>query len=116
MYLHNRVDGLGIREVVLHRVLWDLLGSAEDSLAEDKLAITSSKGSGVGGLVGHRGVLGHHHGGPLVPLPLGEHICDVLMTLDEVFLLWIDLRWSKENGTTHVNVLMIYSTSTWCYE
>ena len=96
IYLDSGMHSLRVHEMILHRILWDLLGPAEDSLAEDKLAVPSPQGGGVGGTVGDGGVLGHGHGAALVSLPLRQDVGDVLVTFDKVLKFWIHLN-SKEN-------------------
>ena len=65
---------------------------SEHSLAEDKLAVSSAERRSVAGFVGDSGVLGHGHGGASVSLPLGQNVCYVLVSLDEVLLFWVHLQ------------------------
>ncbi len=77
--------------MIFHRVLWNFFRIAKDPLSKDKLAIPTPQGRGVGRTVGDSSVFGHRHGAPLVSLPLSQHICNVLVTFDEVLKFWIDL-------------------------
>lgn len=69
-YLDSGVNSLCIHEVVLHGVLRDFLGTTEDPLPKDELAVPTPQSRRVGGPVRHGRVLGHGHGAPLVSLPL----------------------------------------------
>ena len=101
-YLDHRVDSLSIHEMVLDWVFRDLFRVSEHSFVEHKLAVPASQSCSVAWLVRYRGVLGHGHGGPLVPLPLCQHVSNVLKSLDEMLLFRIDLNewvsmWSVVN-------------------
>ena len=78
--------------MILNWVLGDLFRASEYSLVEHKLAVPASQGCSVAWLVRYSGVLGHGHGGALVPLPLCQHVSNVLKPLDEMFLFRIDLN------------------------
>ena len=94
------MDSLCIHEVVLHRIFRNLLWTTEDPFPEDKLAVPAPQGGGVGGAVRDSGVLGHGHGAPLVSLPLGQDISNVLVTFDEVLEFWVHLQLGRSVSTT----------------
>ena len=92
IYLDSRIDSLCIHHVIFHRIQRYFLRSSEYSLPEDKLAVPSSESGGVGGTMGHRRVLGHGHGAPLVPLPLRQDVGYVLVPFDKVLGLRVNLE------------------------
>ena len=67
IHLDHTVYSLCIHEMILHRVLGDLLRVAEDSLPDDKLGVSRSHGLSEACTTRHCCVAGHHHGGALVP-------------------------------------------------
>ena len=94
-HLDNRVHGLCVDQVILDRVLGNVLWLPEYSLAEDEPRVPPSESGGVAGPLGDGGVLGHRHGGALVSLPLRENVPNVLVTLDEVLVIRIHLGGRK---------------------
>lgn len=115
--LYNRVDSLGVHEVVLYWIFRNLFRVSEYSLPEHKFRVSPSQGRGVAGLVGDSGVLGHGNGGSLVSLPLRQHISNVVMALDEMLCLRIHLPQSYHyNDLTVVFLYTSYSAqpSTFC--
>lgn len=102
LHLDNRVNCLGICEVILNRIFGDFFWSTKHSLFEYKLWVSSPQCSSIAGFVRDGSVLCHCNRWSLVSLPLREDVCNVLVTLDEVLFLRINLN--KKNRCTRVFV------------